>query len=161
MEFVPLNITTLRFLALDDPWLKRHFWGVVSTDRLPQNPAQTTRTAYIVNMDPEGEPGQHWLAIWTENKVCEVLDSYGLPLTPQPIGMVGPLSHLLRSEQTLQAFNCAACGHYELMFLKDRARGDSMVQLVQKFSPIDLVGNNRCVRQDVPRWIVDELQEGH
>ena len=67
---------------------------------------------------------------------------------------------LLRSEQTLQALNSAARGHYALMFLKDRARGDSTVQFGQKFSPIGLVANDCRVGQDVRRWIVDELQEG-
>ena len=37
--------------------------------------------AYIVNTDPKGQPGEHWLAIWTRNRVCEVFDTYGLPLS--------------------------------------------------------------------------------
>ena len=45
--------------------------------------------AYIVNTDPEGEPGQYWLVIWTE---YDVLDSYGLPLTTYIDGMVGRLA---------------------------------------------------------------------
>ena len=80
MEFVPLSDTTLRFLALDDPWLKRVFRGVVPSDRLPRRPSRTTRAAYIVNTYTAGEPGRHWLGLWTENDVCEVFDSYGLPL---------------------------------------------------------------------------------
>ena len=164
MEFVLLSDTTLRFLALDDPWLKHVLNGMVTAGRLPQSPSQTTRGAYIVNTDPEGEPGRHWLAIWTENNVCEVYDSYGLPLTtyqaPDILEWLDHWPHLLRNKQTLQALNSAACGHCALMFLKDRARGDSTVQFVQKLSPIDLVGNDRGVGQDVRRWIVDEIQEG-
>lgn len=35
----------------------------------------------IVNTDPEHRPGKHWIALWTEcGNVCEVMDSYGLPL---------------------------------------------------------------------------------
>ena len=81
MEFVPLSDTTLRLLALDNPWLKRLFRGVVPSDRLPRHPSRTTRAAYIVNIDPAGEPGRHWLGLWTEDDICEVFDSYGLPLT--------------------------------------------------------------------------------
>ena len=161
MGFVPLSETTL---ALDDPWLERVFRGVVLADRLPQYPSQITRATYIVNTDPEGEPGRHWLAISTENDVCKVLDSYGLPLTtygaPDLLEWLDRRPHLLRSEQTLEALNSTACGHYALMFSKDRARGDSMLQFVQKFSLIDLVANDRRAGQCVGQWIIDEPQEG-
>ena len=40
----------------------------------------TVRAAYIVNTDPAGELGQHWLRLWTEQNKCEIFDSYCLPL---------------------------------------------------------------------------------
>ena len=81
MEFVPLICPIEQLLALDNPWLKRVFDGVVPADRLTKNSARTTQAAYIVNTAPKDKPGWHWLAIWTKNDICEVLDSYGLPLT--------------------------------------------------------------------------------
>ena len=110
MEFVPFSDTTLWFLALDDPCLKRVFRGVVPADRLPQNPSRTTQAAYIVNTVPEGDTRRHWLAIWSENNVWEVLDSYGLPLTtyhvrsPRHIGMVGPLASFTEERTGLASF---------------------------------------------------------
>ena len=81
MELVALSDRQLRALALSDPELKRVFQGVYPSDRLPAHPPKTTRGAYIVNTDPAGEPGQHWLGLWTDQGVCDVMDSYGLPLT--------------------------------------------------------------------------------
>ena len=78
MEFVPLSDVALRHLALDDPILKRVFHGVHPSDGLPSRPTHTTRAAYIVNTDPRGEPGKHWLGLWTEEGACEVMDRYGL-----------------------------------------------------------------------------------
>ena len=49
-------------------------------DQLPLSPIKTGRAAYIVNTDLPGEPGQHWLGLWTEQNKCEIFDSYGLPL---------------------------------------------------------------------------------
>ena len=66
MELVALSDRQLRALALSDPELKRVFQGVYPSDRLPERPPKTTRGAYIVNTDPAGEPGQHWLALWTD-----------------------------------------------------------------------------------------------
>ena len=66
MEFVALRDTELRDLALDDPRLRRMFQGVYPAGQLPRSPPKTIRVAYIVNIDPAGEPGQHWLGLWTE-----------------------------------------------------------------------------------------------
>lgn len=50
----------------------------VPCDQLPSVVSRDP-TAYIVNTDPAGEPGRHWLAIWTEGNKCELMDSYGVP----------------------------------------------------------------------------------
>ena len=73
MEFVPLSDDALRYLALDDPILKRVFQGVDPSDGLPSRPTRTMRAAYIVNTDPRGEPGKHWLGLWMEEGACEVM----------------------------------------------------------------------------------------
>ena len=113
VEFVLLSGTTLRFLALDDPVLKRVFCSVVPSDRLPRKPSRTTRAAYILKTDLVREHRRNCLALWTEHDVCEVLDSYGLPLTaydaPRLLEWLDHWLHLLRSEQTLQALNSGAC----------------------------------------------------
>ena len=105
MAFVPLNSRMLNYLANDDPVLKRYFHGTHPADQLPHLPLNRVRRAYIVNTDPAGEPGEHWLALWTQGDVCQVFDSYGL------------------NQDTLQALESQTCGHYALMYLKSSARG--------------------------------------
>ena len=63
MEPVALRNRQLNALAPSDPELWRMFQGAYPSDRLPQHPPKTTRGAYIVNTDPAGEPGQHWLGV--------------------------------------------------------------------------------------------------
>lgn len=63
-----LSVRQLNALACLDPDLRRLFQGVYPSNRLPDHPSKTT----IVNTDPAGEPGQHWLGVWRENQVCEV-----------------------------------------------------------------------------------------
>ena len=82
MEFVALSDTVLNHLARQDPDLNKVFRGVFPADKLPPVPkTRVLSDAYIVNTDPEGQPGERWLAIWTRNRVCEVFDSYGSPLS--------------------------------------------------------------------------------
>jgi len=75
MEHVALNNVQLDYLARDDPQLKPVFYVTVACDRLPKTPRKKTPQGYIVNTDPHDQPGQHWLAVWTDQNVCEVLDS--------------------------------------------------------------------------------------
>ena len=138
MELVALSDRQLRALALSDPELKRVFQGVYPSDRLPEHPPKTTRGAYVVNTDPAGEPGQHWLGLWTEDGVCEVMDSYGLPL----IVYEAPGFHewiakhwkdVVRSDRTLQAYDSRACGHYAFEYLQDGERQRTLLEFVESF----------------------------
>ena len=97
-----------------------------------------------------------------EKNRCEVMDSYGLPITTYH---VPDLERWLKDEwdsvqwndRTLQALNSTACGHYALMFLKERVRRRTMLEFVQRFSPHDFVANDRAVGRQVRRQIVKEL----
>ena len=107
MEFVALSDTVLRALALDDPQLRRVFQGVYPAEKLPQSPTKTVRAGYIVNTDPAGEPGEHWLGLWKEQNKCEIFDSYGLPLhvykDPELHQWWSQWKYLTRSDITLQS----------------------------------------------------------
>ena len=148
MEWVALTDADLRQLARTDPTLKRVFVGVFPENRLPDKPSKTgARAAYIVNTDPEGEPGTHWLAMWKEGGTCEVFDSYGLPL--DVYGVDNILEWLnehcpdaVRSNKTLQAMNSRACGHYAILYLKAKVQGKSMETFLNEFSATDFVLND-------------------
>lgn len=80
MEQGALNNVQLEYLARHDPVLGPVFQGVFPSDQLPTFPITTQLAAYIVNMDTTGQPGHHWLALWTRDQHCKLFDSYGLPL---------------------------------------------------------------------------------
>lgn len=80
MEKVALNNFQLDHLAQSDPKLSQVFYRTVPCDKLPSLVLKEGPTAYIVNTDPSHEPGRHWIALWTEANVCQVMDSYGVSL---------------------------------------------------------------------------------
>ena len=108
MEHVALNNVQLDYLARDDPQLKPMFYGTVACDRLPKRPVKTPPQGYIVNTDPHDQPGQHWLGVWTEGNVCEILDSYALPMgtyvqaTPFQDWMVKHWKYVVTNGKSLQ-----------------------------------------------------------
>ena len=164
MELVALSDRQLRALALSDPELKRVFQGVYPSDRLPEHPPKTTRGAYIVNTDPASEPGQHWLALWTEEGVCEVMDSYGLPLTVYEAPgfhewIARHWKYVVRSDKTLQAYDSLACGHYVFAYLQDRVRQRSLLEFVESFRDGDYVWNDHRVGERVRDWIQSTLHD--
>lgn len=161
MEFVPLSTEVLRYLSIHDPPLRRYFQGVFAADQLPMN-AQKSRApqAYIVNTDPISEPGQHWLGVWTRDNVCEVFDSYGLPLhyynDPTLQEWLRQWKYLVSTDQSLQALDSQTCGHYALAYLKAKARGASLTDFMARWGP-DLVSNDVRVANELKGTVQREL----
>ena len=117
--------------------------------------------AYIVNTDPAGEPGQHWLAIWTHNRMCEVFDSYGLPLSsyknPTLQAWFKQWREVMTSHQTLQAMDSYTSGHFALLFLKAKAKIASFQDFLAQWHSHNLVLNDRRVGETIQRLIKTEL----
>ena len=150
MEYVPLSTQECNMVANQDPILKKIFQGTFPCDGLPRPPKKNA--CYIVNTDPTGQPGQHWIALWLENQLIEVMDSYGLPLewyrTTQPlIDWITTLDkrHWVTNGTTLQGLHSAACGHYCLAYLKLKARGGTLSDFLALFSDHDYVQNDQKV----------------
>ena len=80
-----------------------------------------------MNTDPRDQPDQHWLALWTYQNVCEVMDSYALPLeryeqaTPLRDWIVRHWKYVVTSGKSLEAVNSKSCGDYKLLYLKAKA----------------------------------------
>ena len=136
MEFVALSDTVLNHLARQDPDLNKVFRGVFPADKLPTVPrTRVLSDAYIVNTDPEGQPGEHWLAIWTRNRVCEVFDSYGLPLSTY-------------KNPQLQAW---------FKQWKAKARNESFQDFLAQWNSQNLVLNDRRAGEKIQRLIKTQL----
>ena len=55
------------------------FGGVYAADAVPT--LETLPQGYVVNTDPTGAPGTHWVAMYTEKSgIVETFDSFGKDL---------------------------------------------------------------------------------
>jgi len=167
MEQVALNNVQLDNVARDDAQLKPYFYGTVACDRLPKTPLKKTPQGYIVNTDPHDQPGQHWLALWTHRNVCEVLDSYALPLeryeqaTPLREWIVKHWKYVVTNGKSLQAIHSKSCEDYALLYLKAKARGCTLQDFLNDFSDYDYVSNDHKVGQRVKQLIVSQEPVWH
>lgn len=153
MEKVALNNVQLDQLAQSQPSLQPYFYGTRPCDQLPDPPDKNGPVAYIVNTDRQGQPGRHWIALWTHRDECEILDSYALPLeTYQTTGPLLSWLHrhwkiVIPNGQSLQSIYSQSCGDYALFFLIDRSRGKSMQDFLNRFDKHDYVHNDHKVGQ--------------
>ena len=167
MEQVALNNAQLDYLARDDPQLKPVFYGTVACDRLPKTPRKKKPQGYIVNTDPHDQPGQHWLAMWTDQNVCEVMDSYALPLeryeqaAPLREWIVQHWKYVVTNGKSLQAIYSKSCGDYALLYLKAKARGRTLQEFSNEFSDVDCVSNDHKAGQRLKQLIVGQEPRWH
>ena len=163
MEKVTLNNLQLDHLAMNHPELASVFYGTVPCDRLPKTPSKEGPTAYIVNTDPHDKPGMHWIALWTEGNVCEIMDSYAIPLevycTTQPLQewLNCNFKYRVHNGKSLQSLFSQSCGIYALIYLIYHAQGRSMNEFLNLFETNDYVNNDHKVGMWLERLIVDEL----
>ena len=143
MEWWALSNEELSRLAQADPTLAPYFVGVFASDHLPTSPHRQGPQAYVVNTDPHRRPGQHWLALWTPgDDTCEIMDSFGLPLEqygsrPLEAWLARHWKAVDTNRTTLQALTSWTCGHYVLMYLMLKSRGQTLTQFLNRFSRHD------------------------
>lgn len=109
--------------------------GVFSSDSLPYR-VRSYPSAYICNTDRKGEPGQHWVVFWFQNrKSAEFYDSFG----HSPEYYNQNFVHFLKNNAAscvynnvpLQNNNYITCGHHVLYYLLSKCRGLTMHNIVE------------------------------
>lgn len=162
MEKVQLNNVQLDRLANQHPDLSPYFYQTVACNRLPKKPVTHRPCAYIVNTDPDSKPGLHWLGLWTENGVCEVMDSYALPLTTYKT--TRPLIRWLKqhwkiktNQTSLQSIYSQSCGAYALFYLIARAQGKTLDDFLRQFKKHRYVYNDHKVGAMLKTLIKKEM----
>ena len=99
---------------------RKVFKGVYPCNRIPRTLPKTT--AFIVNTDPDGKPGRHWIAYYCTPSHIYFFDSYGQ----------APWKKELKKPMTLRKYkkyfgrrvqgHSQVCGHYCLYFILAMAK---------------------------------------
>jgi hypothetical protein len=104
--------------------------GVFPADQVPAID-KTMHCCFILNTEPRGQPGEHWLAFFYNhyNDTLEYFDSYGMTLDTYDVVYEFLRSRGLASQCTpansagcLQSDESLVCGHYCIAFLYWRAK---------------------------------------
>ena len=143
-----MNSKDLDLILNEDTIVSRYFHGVFAYNELPQK-VNSYPACYIVNTGKSDTKGEHWVAVYFENKgFADYFDSYGIP----PFGLIYDFvrtnaSTVHYNKIWLQSPRSSVCGLYCVYFLHFRARGLPMrVITSQHFAPYDWDRNDAHVR---------------
>ena len=98
---------------------------------------------------------------YIQESVCEVFDSYDLPLStyknPQLQAWFKQWKEVITSDHTLQAMDSQTCGHYALLFIKAKAKHQSFQDFLPQWNSQNLVLNDRRAGEKIQRLIKTEV----
>ena len=103
---------------------------------------------YIVNTEPNGCPGKHWVAFYFPDQgPAEYFDSVGKPPRTKRFELSlknnGP--SYIYNRQRIQGWYSNTCGLYCLYYVMQRSRGMSMDAILDQFDWFDLDANDDFV----------------
>ena len=151
-----MNNRELQRVAKRCPELSDIFLGVFPSDALTIDIFPNERWdayALIVNLDPIGSPGSHWIALYLPgylNGTAEYFDSYGQqPILPNFLSLLKTYKRYIYSNITLQSPLSTVCGQYCLFYLCLRAKGIRYDQILRYFQEHDTHYNDVLVNEYV------------
>lgn len=104
--------------------------GVYARDELPNLDTLIQPYALIVNSQPRGQPGEHWLAIYgPRTDKTELFDSFGYPPSFYNLDQ-----NLVDHSYQFQSPTSVTCGHYCIWFIYARSLGDPYAEIVDSLA---------------------------
>lgn len=129
------------------------YLGTFPRDQLPLDAERGT--SLIINTDSSDGPGEHWVAVYVDDKDIEYFDPYGLPPFHEEIASFLERNgrRITINHVTLQTPGYSVtCGHYACLFVLFRGRGLEYESLLRMFT-----GNTFLNDIKVKELLGDEL----
>lgn len=127
---------------------KKYFVNVFAHDQLPSK-IQKRKWFLVSNCCPANMPGLHWFAMFKENGVMELFDSYGGdPYTYDLTTFLQnqDVDKCVYNSVRLQALDSNVCAHYCIFYAYWRCKGLSMKTILDWFSEHDFIENDKFVK---------------
>src|SRR5882757_3574279 len=135
---------------------KRGQYAVLPCDLLDTYEVRTYPVLLIVNNEPTGEDGEHWVAMYIKRAGAEVefFCSYGKPISYYSYHFTSFARRLrcsvLENERRCQGSESSTCGQFAVFFLYKRLRGCPLSSIYCIFTN-DYTRNDKIVVSFVKR----------
>ena len=126
-----------------------HFLGCFPLDGLPSFPTSFQKSI-IINTQPSGHPGEHWVALVLTETNCYYFDSFGLPTVPLNIKMyLQPhYKEITYLDYRIQDSSSNYCGAYCVSFVLHVQDNLSYDQFIGHYHSDNLLENDEILKQD-------------
>lgn len=111
------------------------FGGVFPKDKIKG--CRRNKCGFIINIDSSSEEGEHWVALFINNKKGEYFDSFGLPPFEKEIKIFifrNCKKGCVYSSKQLQSFESQTCGVYAMLFVLWGCKGKKFGAFLNLFS---------------------------
>ena len=130
-----MDSVELKKICSSDPFIKKCFSGVFSSNTLPRKKLTRLPAALVCNTKPSNHPGEHWIALYLTESHLEYFCSFG----SNPPSFVTRFAHrqgfssARRTNVIIQSLNSTTCGQHCVLFLHFRCRGVPMRRIISLF----------------------------
>lgn len=150
MSIYRLNTQQLASYMLNDPFIREQFGGVLALDQLQYTHLKPK--IYIVNTDPQNEPGEHWFCIYL-NCIPEHFDPAGvIPMSIVKNYLIVNGPNFLCNRQRVQSYFSETCGLYCLFYAYFRCRNYSFQSILSMFS------NNLLLNETIVKFFYKQTK---
>ena len=112
---------------------KKSFMGCFPSDKIP--PICSFPATMIINTADSSSAGEHWVALYMEEKLCLYFDSFGLPVLESDIRnfLSRYYSNYVYNKIAIQDVTSKACGLFSIAFVKSVYSVKSYFNFIQQF----------------------------
>ena len=147
-----------------DPYTSKSFCGVFAADQVPVNEIISVPYSMVINSDPSGQPGQHWMAVYVNSTRNGVFfDSYGRKPCQNifiKFLKINCGNDWVYNDTVLQNPFLSTCGQFCVYFLVFMSRGSNLGDIVASFqgfidndqAVVDFVNENFELETEAFNW---------
>jgi len=127
-----MDSRTIALAIKTDPETSRYFLGALPYDLAP--PLTNFPCSMILNTDPLGAPGKHWVALFFDkSRHCEYFDSLGMLPHENILKYIKIYANSFNcNDKIIQSFYTPTCGQFCMFYLFWRSRGVPMKDIAGK-----------------------------
>ena len=153
-----MNTKEIENILLSCKLTAAYFKGVFSLNKIPTR--FSTPAALVINSHPQAFPGEHWLALFIQekqtpfsNSTIEFFDSYGVDFQfyQMPPHIVRDIH--IQNKNVIQDLNKSTCGEHVIYFIYHRCLGLSLDEIVKNHYSENLTLNDSLASNFVHTYL--------
>ena len=118
------------------------FIDVYSKDNLPD---KIKDGAYVINLDGYYDIGNHWIALYVNNKTVTYFDIFGIEHVPKEVKKFIGNRNIISTIYRILNYDSIMCGYFCISFIDYMFKGKSLADYTNIFSPNNFIKNDDII----------------